>query len=1054
MSDRKKVIVSSIAILSAVSFIVSMVAVKFLYQAAFDQERDRLVQVVMSQAGMIEAVARFDRNYAKDYPGGPQSATLSQVREALENYRGFGKTGEIAIARRENDSIVFLLRRLDSGMGQAEPIPFDSKLAEPMRRALSGQSGWMVGPDYRGATVLAAYAPIRELGLGMVAKTDLSEIRAPFVRAGTHAGAILFLLVVSGSLCFYFISNPIIKRVEDSEAQYRALVELAPDLIAVHTDGEIVYINPAGAALLGASSPAELTGRPLLEIISPECRDLGMERIRRVLGEKGRVPMAETRLIGLSGHTVDVETTAGFISYRGKPSILSVMRDITGRKDAERALNEHEQRYRALFEEAPIPYQSLDDEGRILEVNQTWLDALGYTRDEVLGRWFGEFLAPSSLGTFAERFPCFKELGHVSGVEFEMVRKGGELVFVCFEGKIGHDSQGRFRQTHCIFKDITEKRNAERDLRESRELLRLIIDSAPALISYVGSDYRFKFNNRTYVEWFGLPLSEITGKEVWDVLGEEAYGILKEYVEKALAGETASFELLSPYKTGGARFIRGSYTPHRDEDGTVRGFIVLANDITDRKRIEEALERQSTLLGSINRVFRKAILCETEEELAKTFLSVAEELTGSRFGFLGEIGADGLFYDLALSDPGWAACGRRGTDAARLIHDRKMKGLWGTVMKNGIPFITNEPSSHPDSAGVPEGHPPLKTFMGMPLKHGDRTFGMIALANKEPAYDHVDVQILESLSAAFVEALSRKRAEEDVRRARDELELRVDERTEELRKVNASLQSFTAKLEQSNQALQDFASIASHDLQEPLRKVTSFGNLLKQQHGDSLGEQGKDFLNRMLNATERMQTLLKSLLDYSRVSSRAEPFKKIELSTLIDEVLSDLEVRIEKSGGKVELGELPAIHADPNQMRQLFQNLIGNALKFHKEGEPPIVRISCTPAGDIGHGAGRGCGAGAGAGPGPEPTPEIAESVRIAIEDNGIGFDEKYLDRIFAPFQRLHGKSQYEGTGMGLAICKKIAERHGGSLTARSKPGEGATFVLTIPTRLAGAGGA
>jgi PAS domain S-box-containing protein len=250
--------------------------------------------------------------------------------------------------------------------------------------------------------------------------------------------------------------------------------------------------------------------------------------------------------------------------------------------------------------------------------------------------------------------------------------------------------------------------------------------------------------------------------------------------------------------------------------------------------------------------------------------------------------------------------------------------------------------------------------------------------------------------------------------------LEINRDITERKKAEEQLESYMAKLEESNQALQDFAFIASHDMQEPLRKVTSFGNLLKQRYRDSLGEEGRDYLDRMLNATDRMQSLLASLLEYSRVTARTEPFRKVELSTLLHEVLSDLEVRIEKTGAEIQVEELPVIKADPVQMRQLFQNLIGNALKFHQEGEKPLIKVwSARTDEDI---------------------------FQIVVEDKGIGFDDKELERIFAPFQRLHGRSsRFEGTGMGLAICKKIVERHGGTITARSAPGEGATFVITLP---------
>jgi light-regulated signal transduction histidine kinase (bacteriophytochrome) len=199
----------------------------------------------------------------------------------------------------------------------------------------------------------------------------------------------------------------------------------------------------------------------------------------------------------------------------------------------------------------------------------------------------------------------------------------------------------------------------------------------------------------------------------------------------------------------------------------------------------------------------------------------------------------------------------------------------------------------------------------------------ILLSNKSPYLDEKGNIIgLVCLSRDITE---RKQMEEDLMRSRSELEIRIKERT--------------AELEQTNHALQDFASIASHDMQEHLRKVMSFGNMLSQEYADALGQAGNDYLNRMLNATQRMQSLLTALLEYSRLTTKADPFVEVDLTKIISEVLSDLEARIENTAGEVRVGDLPVIHADPTQMRQLFQNLIGNALKFHKEREKPLVAI-------------------------------------------------------------------------------------------------------------------
>ena len=237
------------------------------------------------------------------------------------------------------------------------------------------------------------------------------------------------------------------------------------------------------------------------------------------------------------------------------------------------------------------------------------------------------------------------------------------------------------------------------------------------------------------------------------------------------------------------------------------------------------------------------------------------------------------------------------------------------------------------------------------------------------------------------------------------------------------IQRYASQLELSNRELQDFAFVASHDLQEPLRKIQAFGDQLKTEYGERLDAEGRDYLARMHNAAVRMQALIQALLNYSRVTTKARPFSRTDLAAIAREVGGDLEARIMETGGRMEIGDLDAIEADPTQMRQLIQNLVGNALKFHGD-EKPVVKVYGRSDGHVRNG-----------------------QYQIFVEDNGIGFDEKYLDRIFTPFQRLHGRGAYEGTGIGLAVCRKIVDRHGGSITAKSAPGKGSTFIVTLPAK-------
>lgn len=244
-----------------------------------------------------------------------------------------------------------------------------------------------------------------------------------------------------------------------------------------------------------------------------------------------------------------------------------------------------------------------------------------------------------------------------------------------------------------------------------------------------------------------------------------------------------------------------------------------------------------------------------------------------------------------------------------------------------------------------------------------------------------------------------------------------------------SLISANQELAESNRALEHFAYVASHDLQEPLRKITAFGDRLGRKYGGVLDETGLDYLRRMQGAAGRMSALIEDLLIFSRVTARKEEPESVDLPTLLDDLVADLDAAAERVGGRFEReGDFASVRGRPFQIRQLFQNLLGNALKFHRDDVPPVVRIRgeiiqrVPPGGTV-----------------PRPW------LQVKVEDNGVGFEPRHAERIFRIFERLHGRDRFEGTGMGLAICARIVELHGGTIAAEGMPDEGATFTVTLP---------
>jgi len=262
-------------------------------------------------------------------------------------------------------------------------------------------------------------------------------------------------------------------------------------------------------------------------------------------------------------------------------------------------------------------------------------------------------------------------------------------------------------------------------------------------------------------------------------------------------------------------------------------------------------------------------------------------------------------------------------------------------------------------------------------------------------------------------------------RSFDRMASALEQREQERQEAESAMREYATELERSNRELQDFANIASHDMQEPLRKVLTFSELLRQRYDEIIDERGRDYLVRMERSARRLHELINEMLALSRITTRAQPFEKVNLNEITQRVLSDLDFQIEESGARIEVSTLPSLEAEPTQMYQLIQNLVSNALKFRQADSQPVIKISASQT--------------------PATSQQVNGMVSLMVSDNGIGFDEKYLDRIFQPFQRLHGSDEYEGTGMGLAICRKIIERHSGSITAHSKPGQGATFVVSLP---------
>lgn len=340
------------------------------------------------------------------------------------------------------------------------------------------------------------------------------------------------------------------------------------------------------------------------------------------------------------------------------------------------------------------------------------------------------------------------------------------------------------------------------------------------------------------------------------------------------------------------------------------------------------------------------------------------------------------------------------------------------------------------------GDPHVVFYVGVPLIDSDGfTLGSLCIIDHQPRQlGQPQLDALKILARQVVNLMelrssnkALKQSEERYAALSSALEQQVKQRTQELATANEALTDSNNLLSRSNENLQQFAYIASHDLQEPLRKVQSFGDLLKNQYTDQIGE-GVVYVDRMQGAAARMSTLIRDLLSYSRIHTRRETTAAVSLDDVVKAVMSDLELTIAKCGADIKAGSLPTVPGDASQLGQLFQNLLTNALKFRRNDTQPVIRVTASWISADSLPTGK------------KPSAGGAPAYHcIEVSDNGIGFDEKYVDRIFQIFQRLHGKSEFDGTGIGLAVCEKVAANHGGFINAQSQAGQGATFSLFLP---------
>lgn len=759
----------------------------------------------------------------------------------------------------------------------------------------------------------------------------------------------------------------------------------------------------------------------------------------------------------------------------------------------DQALKASEANYREIFDKANDAIYIHDPEtGRVLDVNEKTCELLECAREDVLEGDPSLFLTGLPGYALPDAVRWIRKAAQEGPQLFEWrgrTKKGGDLYLEISLKKTVLAGQDRVL---ALVRDISERRRMSKTIEEKTRLLSSIMQNMSEGIAVAGLDGKMLYFNDGLERITGMRMSSNAPSEWAKEFGvymedmKTPFPTEKNPLVLAIQGEesNAVIQFLRNANHTGGIFVSVNGRPLRDEKGSLVGGLVVVRDITEQRKITEALKASE---ANYREIFDKAndgIIITDPEASANPIVDMnakLEKMTGFTLEEYQKVPAEKLFSN----KPGSTAVDY-GHLAAKALSQGPQLFEWEALHKDGHTYWIEVSLQKAILAGKTrliafmrdiserkklEEVTKAQDFVSMVLENvpnmifvkdaKDLRFVMFNKAGEEllgiskaDLIGKNDYDFFSKKEADFFTEKDRKTLEgKKLLDIREEPIQTKDKGTRTLhtkkipvldkdgkplylmgisediteQKQQEKLKIYTQALEASNRDLQDFIFVASHDLQEPLRKIQSFGNFLAEEAGSALSETALSYLSRMRDGAGRMSLLIEDLLELTRVTTRGKPFVEVDLKEVLGEVLSDLEMKLKETGGSVESGELPRLEADPTQMRQLFQNLISNSLKFRKNGQAPVIQITAQK----------------------DPQGEVL----LRLKDNGIGFDPKYAGKIFNIFQRLHGRDEYEGTGIGLAICRKVVERHGGTIKADSQLGQGAVFEISLPLKQIRPGG-
>ncbi|MBL7778894.1 MAG: PAS domain S-box protein [Chitinophagales bacterium] len=748
-----------------------------------------------------------------------------------------------------------------------------------------------------------------------------------------------------------------------TDNDFENIVDISPYPILIHKMGVMRYANELCVEMFELETAEQVIGTNLLQYIHPDDRQILMEAIAKGATEKVRYTLLNARMVTAKGRVVNTQTKSASLRFRGEDCRLAVAYEYDHHTKVEEELKNKNLILEKIAEILPDSFIVVDNKTReVIFENKSLLDTLGYTSQDLNGYedqfdFIQHLIHKEDLRKLVDaRKDLFDEnkRGSYVATEYRVKDKSGKWRWILSRSTLFRKLDGKGHQlSFGIAQDITLLKEYEQQLTEQKQLLDKITATIPNHISI----YDIASNKSVY---YNVKLAHILGYPA----DYENDNPLDRFHPDYLPTAIDSIRKIAVLKEGEIFSTVGEY---RNADGSKRKMLTRATPFLMNE--DGSVKQALVSITDLQELESTQLKLEASEEKRKAILYALPDL-------LFQINAQGFVTDFYPN-----------------IDSRDILERMQFIGKNVREIVPEENALD------------VLKMIGEVLSTGEmKTMEYVHEGTDGPL--HYEFRAIQVNSAEVIIVV---RDVNSLRSAQNQLQQKLNEISEK----NTQLEKYIT----SNTELEKFAYIASHDLREPIRSIVGFTQLLQKRNPDNIDTDSKEFLANIISSAQHMNKLVHGLLDFSRVESAGRRFVPINLNDLLKKVLNDLKVSIEENDAVIEIAELPEIRADEIQIRQLFQNLISNAIKFRKEDETPVVKVSALKKED---------------------------EWLFTIADNGIGMDMKYSKKVFQIFSRLHSSEKYHGTGIGLAVCKKIVERHGGDIWIESTPGNGATFYFTV----------